>query len=39
MLRGRPATGREEYMRIKLHKDTHLLWIEKKESTPVKERQ
>ena len=36
MPRGRPATGREEYMRIKLHKDTHLLWIEKKKALQLK---
>ena len=27
---GRPATRREEYMRIKLHRDMHCLWIERK---------
>ena len=36
MPRGRPATGREEYMRIKLHKDTHLLWIERKKELQLK---
>ena len=36
MPRGCPATGREEYMCIKLHKDTHLLWIERKKELQLK---
>ena len=36
MPRGRPATGREEYMRIKLHKDTHRLWSERKQVLQLK---
>ena len=31
MLHGQPATGQEEYMCIKLHKDTHHLWTERKQ--------
>ena len=30
MPRGRPKTLREGYMRIKLQKDTHCLWTERK---------
>ena len=30
MPRGRPSTGREEYARVKLKNDTHLLWTERK---------
>ena len=27
MPRGRPSVGREQYIRIKLRKDTHCLWV------------
>ena len=30
MLRGRPRTANEEYIRVKLRKCTHLLWTERK---------
>ena len=30
MPRGRPSVGREQYVRIKLRKDTHALWVEVK---------
>ena len=30
MSRGRPRTVREDYTRIKLQKDTHRLWVERK---------
>ena len=36
MPRGCPATGREEYMRIKLHKDMHHLWNERKRILQLK---
>ena len=36
MPRGCPATGREEYMRIKLHKDTYHLWNERKRILQLK---
>ena len=36
MPHGRPAAGREEYTCIKLHKDTHLLWIEGKKALQLK---
>ena len=33
---GRPATGQEEYTHIKLHKDTHRLWTERKRLLQLK---
>ena len=32
MPRGRPSVGREQYVRIKLRKDTHCLWVGVKRS-------
>ena len=36
MPRGHPATGQEEYMWIKLHKDMHCLWTERKQLLQLK---
>ena len=36
MLCGHPSTGREEYTRVKLKKDTHLLWTERKHTLHLK---
>ena len=36
MPHGHPTTGREEYVLIKLHKDTHRLWAERKRALQLK---
>ena len=36
MPHGRPSTGREEYAYVKLKKDTHLLWTERKRTLHLK---
>ena len=36
MPRGRPSVGRETYIRIKLRKDTHVLWVEAKRARELK---
>ena len=36
MPQGRPSVGRERYIRIKLQKDTHALWVEAKHARKLK---
>ena len=36
MPRGRPSVGREQYVRIKLRKHTHALWVEVKRAHAFK---
>ena len=36
MPQGRPSVGRERYIRIKLQKDTHALWVEAKRARKLK---
>ena len=36
MPRGRPSVGREQYIRTKLRKDTHALWVDVKRARALK---